>query len=101
MVAITGDTLDTTPPYNSTPGDIIFKRQIVITGACFLPCYTTVYCVTIIRGLAFILHFVHDSLRLFGIHVRGMHDTWHLVPPCLALPLFSLLFLLWRETRDL
>ena len=35
----TGDTLDTTHPYNSTPGDNIFKRQIVITGVCFLPCY--------------------------------------------------------------
>ena len=40
MGAITGDTLDTTPPYNSTPGDNIFKRQIVITGVCILPCYT-------------------------------------------------------------
>ena len=40
MVAITGDTLDTTPPYNSTPGDNVFKRQIVITGVCFLACCT-------------------------------------------------------------
>ena len=40
MMAITGDTLDTAPPYNNTPGDNIFKRQIVITGVCFLPCYT-------------------------------------------------------------
>ena len=40
MVAITGDTLDTTPPYKSTLGDNTFERQIVITGVCFLPCYT-------------------------------------------------------------
>ena len=38
MVAITGDTLDTTTAYTTTPGDIFFKRQIVITGVCFLPC---------------------------------------------------------------
>ena len=42
MVAITGDTLDTTTLYNSTPGDNIFKRQIVITGVCFLPCYNAI-----------------------------------------------------------
>ena len=40
MVAITGDTLNSTPPYNSTPGDNILQRQIVIPGVCFLPCYT-------------------------------------------------------------
>ena len=40
MVAITGDTLDTTPSYNSTPGDNIFKSQIVITGVFFLSRYT-------------------------------------------------------------
>ena len=40
MVAITGDTVDITPSYNSTPAGITFKRQIVITGVCFLPCYT-------------------------------------------------------------
>ena len=43
MVLIIRDTLDSTPPptHNSTPGDNIFKGQIVITGGvCFLPCYT-------------------------------------------------------------
>ena len=45
MVAITGDTLGTTPPYNSTPGDNIFKRQSFITGVCFLPCYTVCTCI--------------------------------------------------------
>ena len=42
MVAVIEDTLDTTPSYQSTPGDNIFKRQIVITVVCFLPCYTVV-----------------------------------------------------------
>ena len=40
MALIIGGTLDTTPPYKSTPGDDIFKGQRVITGVCFHPCYT-------------------------------------------------------------
>ena len=40
MVLITGGTLDTAPPYKSTPGDDIFKGQRVIAGVCFHPCYT-------------------------------------------------------------
>ena len=47
MLLIIADALDSTPTHNSTPGDNIFKRQNivtlsqnVITGVCFLPCYT-------------------------------------------------------------
>ena len=40
MVLITGGTLDTAPPYKSTPGDDIFKCQKVITRVCFHPFYT-------------------------------------------------------------
>ena len=52
IVVITGDTLDITPPYNSTPGDNILKRQIVITGVCFLACYTVL---RVLAALKYIL----------------------------------------------
>ena len=45
MVLITGGTLDTTPPYQSTPGDDIFKGQQAITGVCFHPCTVYKWCV--------------------------------------------------------
>ena len=32
MLVVTEDTVDTTRPYNSTPGDNIFTHQIVIAG---------------------------------------------------------------------
>ena len=35
MMAITGDTLDTTHPCNGTPGDHIFKRQMSSPGCTF------------------------------------------------------------------
>lgn len=40
MVLITGGgTLDSTPAYESKPGDDIFKGQNVITEVCFHACY--------------------------------------------------------------
>ena len=40
VVLIARDAFDSTHLHNSTPGDNVFNGQIVITGVCFLPCYT-------------------------------------------------------------